>query len=102
LLPIITNHKLTGEKLTNHINQRRKRLNKHLRTIAGNLKFPTGLLNISSYFARHSYATTMLRNGVQIEKISQALGHQNIKTTQIYLESFEIDEMTKLNENLLK
>jgi site-specific recombinase XerD len=44
----------------------------------------------------------MLRNGVQIEKISQALGHQNIKTTQIYLESFEIDEMTKLNENLLK
>lgn len=102
LLPIITNHKLTGEKLTNHINQRRKRLNMHLRTIAGNLKFPTGLLNLSSYYARHSYATTMLRNGVQVEKISEALGHTSIKTTQIYLESFGIDELTKLNENLLK
>ena len=102
LLPIITNNKLTGEKLTNHINQRRKRLNMHLRTIAENLEFPDGLLKLSSYYARHSYATTMLRNGVQVEKISEALGHTSIKTTQIYLESFGIDELAKLNENLLK
>ena len=102
LLPIITRSNLPGEKLTNHINQRRKRLNMHLRTIATNLKFPDGLLELSSYYARHSYATTMLRNGVQVEKISEALGHTNIKTTQIYLESFGIDEIAKLNENLLK
>lgn len=102
LLPIITNITHKGEKLDNHITQRRKRLNMHLRTIAARLKFPDGLLNISSYYARHSYATTMLRNGAQIEKISEALGHADIKTTQIYLESFGIEEIAKLNEDLLK
>lgn len=102
LLPIITNTKLKGEKLNNHITQRRKRLNMHLRTIAIKIKYPEGLLNISSYYARHSFATTMLRNGVQVEKISEALGHADIKTTQIYLESFGLDEMAKLNEDLLK
>ncbi len=101
LLPIITNKKLTGEKLNNHITQRRKRLNMHLRTIVERLEFPEGLSNISAYFARHSYATTLLRNGAQIEKISEALGHADIKTTQIYLESFGMDEIAKLNESLL-
>jgi site-specific recombinase XerD len=102
LLPIITNKKLEGDKLNDHITQRRKRLNIHLRKIAGNLEFPDGLLAVSSYYARHSYATTMLRNGAQIEKISEALGHTNIKTTQIYLESFGMEEIAKFNEDLLK
>ncbi len=101
LLPIITNTKLKGEMLENHITQRRKRMNKHLRTIAERLDFPEGLLNISSYFARHSYATTLLRNGAQVEKISEALGHKSTKTTQIYLESFGTEEIAKLNEDLL-
>ncbi|HCY76497.1 MAG TPA: hypothetical protein DHV28_11300 [Ignavibacteriales bacterium] len=102
LLPIITNQKLTGEELNDHITQRRKRLNKHLRILASKLEFPEGLLKISSYYARHSYATTMLRNGAQIEKISEALGHKSTLTTQIYLESFGIEELAKLNEDLLK
>ena len=102
LLPIITNTRLKGEQLDKHIAGRRKRLNKHLRSLSERLKFPEGLLNITSYYARHSYATTMLRNGVQVEKISEALGHADIKTTQIYLESFGTDEIAKLNEGLLK
>lgn len=101
LLPIITNLALKGEQLDKHIAGRRKRLNKHLRSLSERLKFPEGLLNITSYYARHSYATTMLRNGVQVEKISEALGHADIKTTQIYLESFGTDEIAKLNEGLL-
>lgn len=101
LLPIITDVNLNGEQLNNHVTERRKRLNKHLRTIATKLEFPESLLIISSYYARHSYATTMLRNGAQIEKISEALGHASTKTTQIYLESFGVDEISRLNENLL-
>jgi integrase/recombinase XerD len=102
LLPIITNSKLKGEKLNNHINQRRKRLNMHLKTVAKKLEFPEALLKLSSYYARHSYASTMLRNGAQVEKISEALGHTSIKTTQYYLESFGTDEIAKFNEDLLK
>lgn len=34
---------------------------------------------------RHSLATTMINNNVPISSISQILGHNNIKTTEIYI-----------------
>lgn len=102
LLPIITKPELTGEKLNNHITQRRKRLNTYLKKLAKKLEFPEPLLKLSTYYARHSYATTLLRRGAQIEKISEALGHTNIKTTQVYLESFGVDEIARINQDLLK
>lgn len=101
LLPIINNHKLKGEKLNNHIISRRKRFNLHLKTIAERLGFPESINDISSYFARHSYATSMLRNGVSVEKISQALGHQDIKTTQTYLGGFDRNDISEANDALL-
>lgn len=45
--------------------------------------------NITSYVARHSWASIGRMMDVPIDVISQALGHENVKTTQIYLESFE-------------
>lgn len=102
LLPIVTDVGIGGELLNNHICYMRKKLNKHLKTIAKELKFPDGLLNITSYYARHTYATTLLRNGAQVEKISEALGHRDIKTTQNYLDSFGDDILYDLNSDLLK
>lgn len=34
---------------------------------------------------RHSYATHMLDKGVGIKTISELLGHENSKTTEVYL-----------------
>ena len=45
--------------------------------------------NITSYVARHSWASIGRMMNVPIDVISEALGHESVKTTQIYLESFE-------------
>ena len=59
--------------------------------------FFIAFLNIT-YVARHSWATTAKYRGVPIEMISESLGHKSIKTTQIYLKGFELEERTKVNK----
>ena len=54
---------------------------------------------LSSYVARHSWATIAKRMNIPIYVISESLGHDDIKTTQVYLDSLDsniIDEANKL------
>lgn len=53
--------------------------------------------SVTSYSLRHSWATTAKYRGVPIEMISESLGHKSIKTTQIYLKGFDLEERTKVN-----
>lgn len=61
-------------------------LNSHMKTLA---KFLNIESDVTTYTARHSFATILQRSGVSTEFISEALGHGNIKTTQSYLGGFE-------------
>jgi integrase len=54
-----------------------------------------GIENISTYTARHSFATVLKRSGVNIAYISESLGHNDIKTTENYLDQFETEERQK-------
>ncbi|KAA6335616.1 Tyrosine recombinase XerC, partial [termite gut metagenome] len=49
---------------------------------------------------RHSYATVLKRSGTNIAYISESLGHNDLKTTENYLASFEKEERVK-NARLL-
>jgi len=39
---------------------------------------------ISFHWARHTFGTLFLTEGVPLESVSKMMGHKNIKTTQIY------------------
>lgn len=56
---------------------------------------------LTSYVSRHSFATILKRSGVNIAIISEALGHSDLKTTQIYLDSFENSQIDEAMKNLL-
>lgn len=73
-----------------------KRINKRMKIIGS----AVGIDGISTYTARHSYATVLKRSGANIAYISESLGHNNLKTTESYLASFEKEERER-NANLL-
>ena len=57
--------------------------------------------NITTYVARHSFATVLKRSGASIEYISESLGHKDLKTTENYLAGFELEKMKEINLNLI-
>lgn len=80
----------------NIIKNATKTINKYLKRIGVKLELN---LTLTTYVARHSYATMLKRKGVPTEYISDTLGHNSLKTTQNYLDSFEDkikQEYTKL------
>jgi integrase len=56
---------------------------------------------VTTYTARHSFATVLKRSGASVEFISESLGHKNKQTTQNYLAGFEDEEKRKWAEKLL-
>lgn len=103
LLPIVTRPEHQGETLRQHIRDRRSKYNKALNDITKieKLKFPESLQKITSYFSRHSYAMALRSKGINIELISEALGHADLSTTNIYLDSFGKEEVANVSENLI-
>jgi len=74
-----------------------KTVNKHLKRIATKLELN---INLTTYVARHSFATVLKNKGITMEYISESLGHNSLKTTKNYLDSFE-DETKKENSEKL-
>ena len=98
LFPILDNRKRSPMQIKDRITDAIKRINYHLKTIGTNLNIEQ---NVTTYVARHSYATVLKRAGVSTSVISESLGHSSERVTQIYLDSFDNKQMNEAMKNLL-
>lgn len=60
-----------------------------------------GGLKLTSYVSRHSWASAARQQNVPLSVISQSMGHNSEKTTEIYLKSLECNVINKTNHELL-
>ena len=97
IFPILDSrrHK-SSQQIFNRIHKVLVAVNKNLETL-GKM---AGIDKLTTYVARHTYATVMKRSGVNIAIISETMGHSDIKTTQIYLDSFEDTQIAEALKNL--
>lgn len=72
--------------------------NKYVRIIGKKLDIEG---DVTTYAARHSFATILLRSEAPLAFISQSLGHTNIYTTEAYLGSFDDEQTKKYLKSLL-
>jgi len=75
-----------------------KVINSSLKTIGDKLDIP---IKLTTYVARHTFATVLKRSGVNTSIICESLGHSSEKVTQIYLDSFENSQIDAAMQNLL-
>lgn len=99
LFPILhCKRHITPMQKSNRVHKICHQVNTELRALAKELGITA---EVTTYVARHSFATILKKSGVNIGIISQALGHQDIKTTQIYLSKFDNEQVDDAMKNLL-
>lgn len=71
------------------IKQATKQTNKYIKRVAASLEIEA---EVSTYTARHSFATILKNAGVSPSFIGESMGHTSTRTTEGYFASFETDQ----------
>ena len=79
---------ITAKDVRNTVQLLTHLINEHMKKIATSLEIRKP---ITTYYARHSFATILKNSGVSTEFIGEALGHSSLSTTKKYLAGFEQD-----------
>ncbi|AKD58297.1 hypothetical protein SD10_02960 [Spirosoma radiotolerans] len=87
----------TSSQIANRLHKIKGQVNQDLKDIGKLAGVETPL---TTYVARHSFATVLKRSGVSTAIISEAMGHQTETITQTYLASFESDLIDAAFDNL--
>ncbi len=99
IFPILdrSEHK-TAQQIFNRTHKVLRKVNRELKVLGEmiGLEMP-----LTTYVARHTYATVLKRSGVSVALISESLGHSDLSTTQIYLDSFENSQIDAAMAHLL-
>jgi len=83
---------MNEEQIRAVVRQLTKTINKYMKRIAHELGINK---EVTTYFARHSFATVLKRSGTNIAMISELLGHSSVSVTQNYLDGFEKEQIQK-------
>ena len=97
VFPIFSDFHKTENQKRYRMMKKRAQFNKKIKEIAGIVGIEG---NMTSYILRHSFATTLKRQGASVELISQSMGHQNVEVTSHYLKSFGNDAIDELDDLL--
>ena len=54
--------------------------------------------DLSTYVARHTWASIALQKGIPEELISKGMGHTSVKTTRIYIADWDNAQLDRANE----
>lgn len=95
LFPILSDFHKTDVQQANRIHKVITKVNERLKQIGEALNLP---ITLTTYVARHSQATVMKRAGVSTAVIREIMGHSSERVTQIYLDSFDNEQV----DNALK
>jgi integrase len=98
LFPILYAYHTTEQQKANRIHKIITKTNFQLKELGKKLEIP---IDLTTYVARHSFATVLKRSGVSTSIICESLGHSSEKVTRIYLDSFENSQIDEALKNLL-
>jgi len=97
IFPIFSAYHKSEVQKANRLHKVLAKVNKALKQIGKELGLP---IKLTTYVARHSFATVLKRAGVSTSLISESLGHSSEKITQTYLDSFEKSQMNEAFSHL--
>lgn len=99
LFPILHDKKhITPMQINNRVHKICSHVNTELKNLSKELEIK---MDVTTYVARHSFATILKKSGVNVGIISEALGHSDIATTTIYLSKFDNEQIDEAMKNLL-
>ncbi len=94
----ILNDNMNPEEVYRRVQQTVKNINKYMKRIGKALEIEKP---ITTYTARHAFATVLKLSGESDEVIKESIGHSTVRQTQRYLASFDSDTKKRIADNLL-
>jgi site-specific recombinase XerD len=97
IFPIVLDHDSEIQKF-NKIKNFTRFINQNLKKLA----IDNGITeDISTYWARHSFANKAINSGKNMEFVGDAFGHGDIKTTQNYFAGFDDETKKEFSDQLM-
>lgn len=98
IFPILSDFHQTEQQRDHRVQKVLRETNRGLKELAKMADLETPL---TTYVARHSFATVLKQSGVPIAQISEMMGHDSEATTRIYLKGFDNEVLDAASHALL-